>query len=149
MRPTILLVAALAAGACQSKEGPKQSLAASAAAAGGINVDTSAAARAKNPHVVLSPAAKAALDSGNHLFKAKKYEAALKQYRAAVELAPANAAPFYGIYMVADKLGNKPLADSAMKAFNARASDGAAMFNDSLMKKTHEGDQPPPKSPRT
>jgi tetratricopeptide (TPR) repeat protein len=145
MKSAILLAAALAAGACQSKEAPQHSL----GAAGTINVDTSAAARAVNPHKLLPPAAKAALDSGNTYFKAKKYDAALAQYRAAANLAPANAAPFYGIYMVADKLGNRALADSAMKAFNARASDGAALFNDSLMKKTHTNDQAPPANPRS
>jgi hypothetical protein len=142
-----VLAAVFIAAACSGKEAPKQPL--GTAAPGAINVDTSAGARANNPHVVLPPAAKAALDSGNARFKAKDYEGALAKYLAAANLAPANAAPFYGIYMAAEKLGRKSLADSAMKAFNARASDGAAMFNDSLMKKTHKVPPSAPANPKS
>jgi len=144
-----IILAALAAAACQSKEQPKHPLGeAGGAQSGQITVDTSAAARANNPHVMLPPKAKAALDSGNVLYKAGKYEAALAQYGLATELAPANAAPYYGVYMAADKLGKKKLADSAMAAFSARASNGQEVFNDSLMKKAHTA-PPAPKPPST
>ncbi len=141
-----LILATMTVAACQSKEMPKHPLGASAD--GQVNVDTSAAARANNPHVTLSPKAKAALDSGNALYKVGNYEAALAQYGLATELAPANAAPYYGVYMAADKLGRKRLADSAMAAFNARASNGQALFDDSLMKRAHTA-PPAPKPPST
>ena len=140
-----IIIAALTVAACQSKEPPKHPL---GAQAGQITVDTSAAARANNPHAMLPPKAKAALDSGNTLYRAGNYEAALAQYGLATELAPANAAPYYGVYMAADKLGKKRLADSAMAAFSARASNGQEVFNDSLMKKAHTA-PPAPKPPST
>jgi tetratricopeptide (TPR) repeat protein len=139
-----IILAALAAAACETKEAQKHPL---NDAGGQVTVDTSAAARANNPHVMLPPKAKAALDSGNVLYKAGKYDAALAQYGLATELAPANAAPYYGVYMAADKLGKKRLADSAMAAFNARASNGQEVFNDSLMKKAHTA--PPAAKPPT
>ncbi len=144
-----IILAALAAAACQSKEPPKHPLGdADGAQPGQITVDTSAAARMNNPHVLLSPNAKAALDSGNVLYKAGNYEGALAKYELAVKYAPANAAPYYGVYMAADKLGNKQLADSAMAAFSARASNGQEVFTDSLMKKAHTA-PPAPKPPST
>jgi tetratricopeptide (TPR) repeat protein len=146
-KSAILFVVALAAAACQGKEAPKHAFG-TAASPGGINVDTSPAARANNPHVMLPPNAKAALDSGNVLYKAGKYQAALAKYELAVKYAPANAAPYYGVYMAADKLGNKKLADSAMAAFSARASNGQDVFNDSMMKKAHTA-PPAPKPPST
>jgi hypothetical protein len=70
------------------------------------------------------------------------------QYRLAAKIAPANAAPYYGIFMAADKLGNKPLADSAMKAVAQRADNANPMFADTLMTKAHLADssKAPPKS---
>lgn len=143
-----IILAALAASACQSKEAPKHPLGDAGTQPGQITVDTSATARANNPHLMLPPKAKAALDSGNVLYKAGKYDAALAQYGLATELAPANAAPYYGVYMAADKLGKRRLADSAMAAFSARASNGQDVFNDSMMKKAHTA-PPAPKPPST
>lgn len=62
---------------------------------------------------VLGPEAKVKLDSGNVLFRAKKYDAALAQYRAAAALAPKHTAPLYGISMVGRAMNNQKLADSA------------------------------------
>ena len=86
---------------------------------------------------MLSPEARTALDNGNQLFRAKEYKLALSQYRLAATLAPAHAAPWYGVYMVAGALHDKALADTAMAAVNARSGNAGAMFNDSLMKKAH------------
>ena len=130
MNRLMVIAAAMVALACKGAEPPKQPL--GGGAARGPRHRTLA-----NPHNMLPPEAKTALDSGNQLYRAGKYKLALAQYRLAAKLAPANAAPYYGIYMAADKLGDKKLADSAMAAVNARADNATPMFNDSLMKKTH------------
>lgn len=70
---------------------------------------------------VLGIDAKAALDSGNVLFRAAKYPAALARYRAAAELAPRHPAPYFGIYMVARATGNAKLVDSALAGMRARS----------------------------
>lgn len=71
-------------------------------------------------HALLGPAAKAALDSGNVLFRKKAYDQALAQYRAAAELAPQHSAPLFGIYMVARATNNKAMADSALDGIRRR-----------------------------
>jgi hypothetical protein len=57
-------------------------------------------------------------------------------YRAAVKAAPDNAAPYFGIYMTAKKLGNSSLADSATAAIAAR-NGPSLMLSDSSMKALH------------
>jgi len=80
--------------------------------------------------------ARSALDSGNAEYRAGRYDAALAAYRTASKAAPDNAAPYFGIYMVAKKLGNVPLADSATAAIASR--NGAnLMLSDSAMKALH------------
>jgi uncharacterized protein HemY len=90
-----------------------------------------------NPHTTMSPAAKAALDSGNVAYRAGKYAEALKSYRSAADQAPLNAAPFFGIYMAADKLGNKTLADSAAAEIRKRSSSTTEMLSDSTLQNLH------------
>jgi hypothetical protein len=70
----------------------------------------------------LAPEAKVALDSGNALFRKKAYTAALAQYRLASMRSPRHAAPYFGIYMVAQATKNTKLADSALA--NIRANNG-------------------------
>ena len=135
-RPFAIALMAVAA-ACTSKEAPKTPL---GHRAGLPLVDTSPAAVANNPHAVLSPTAKAALDTGNALYRAHDYAGALAAYRHASSLAPAHGAPYYGIYMAASALGQKPLADSALKAFSARTLDAGQILTDSLMKRAHAED---------
>jgi hypothetical protein len=62
---------------------------------------------------MLPPKAQAALDAGNTEYRAARYDAALAQYTIASRESPTSAAPYYGILMAAQKLGNQPLADSA------------------------------------
>ena len=71
-------------------------------------------------HALLGPEAKAALDTGNTLYRKKDYANALTAYRHASDLAPQHTAPFFGIYMVAGATNNKLLADSALAAIRAR-----------------------------
>jgi hypothetical protein len=73
--------------------------------------------------------AKAALDSGNALFRARNHDGALAQYRTSARLAPTELAPLLGIVMVADATGNAALRDSTMqriRALDPEAADSAA-----------------------
>ena len=67
----------------------------------------------------LTAASKAALDSGNALFRKKAFADALAQYRKAAAGSPGHASPAYGIYMVARATNNVPLADSALADIRA------------------------------
>jgi hypothetical protein len=99
--------------ACDGREAPKTPLGASTSAASGITGD-----------------ARIALDSGNILFRAKNYDAALAQYERAAGLAPAEAAPLLGIMMVADVKKDQGLADETllrMKQLNPELADTAAV----------------------
>jgi hypothetical protein len=84
----------------------------------------------------LSTAARGALDLGNLEFRAGRFERALKAYRDAARAAPDNAAPYFGIYMAAEKLGNAKLSDSAVKAIAAR-SGATPMLSDSALRVLH------------
>ena len=67
----------------------------------------------------LTAAYKAALDSGNVLFRKKSFADALVQYRKAAAGSPGHASPAYGIYMVARATNNIALADSALADIRA------------------------------
>ena len=92
-----------------------------------------AAQPAKDP---LSADARAALDQANTEFRTAKYNDALTNYRKAAKLAPTEAAPYFGIFMAAQKLGNKALADSASKAIADRNGQ-AQMLTDASLKQLH------------
>ena len=92
----------------------------------------------------MSPETRAALDSGNAAYRAGQYEKALDSYRTAAKGAPDNAAPYFGIYMAAGKLGNKALADSAT-AFISAHSAGQPGLSDSAMQAMHQS-VPAPKT---
>jgi hypothetical protein len=70
----------------------------------------------ENASAMLVGDARAALDSGNRLYSAKAYAAALEQYRRAAALAPEHDAPLFGIVMVANATADSALADSAATA---------------------------------
>ena len=92
-------------------------------------------------HALLGPAAKAALDSGNVLFRKKNYQEALAQSRAASALAPQHAAPVFGIYMVARATHNKAMADSALaqnRLRNAPLPGAPHTFSDSALRRMHD-----------
>lgn len=75
----------------------------------------------------LAPAAKTALDAGNAAYRAKQYPEALAQYRAATVAAPGHAAPWFGLYMIANTLKDSALADSAMRHVKSLSADPAAL----------------------
>lgn len=128
------LATALVAAACSGRsETPKVALARVAA-------DSVRAVEAA--HGFLGPQAKAALDSGNALFKQRAYADALGQYRAAAALAPQHAAPLFGIYMVARATNNVPMADSALAGIRLRSGSMPVVphsFSDTALQRLHEG----------
>lgn len=133
-RRTLAIAAALAlvATACKKQAEPPKTP---------LGEMTSQQADTANPHTSLSPGARAALDSGNTLYRAGKYTEALKAYQSASAQSPLNAAPFFGIYMAAGKLGQKPLADSALAEYGKRSGTSPQMLNDSTLKSVHETDK--------
>lgn len=128
----LALAAAMIALGCTAKdEPPKVPL--------GHIADT---ARAREQaHALLGQAAKAALDSGNALFRRKAYAEALAQYRAAAELAPQHSAPLFGIYMVARATNNRAMADSALDGIRRRNGPmpaGPHALPDSALRRMHD-----------
>lgn len=79
----------------------------------------------------LSDSARAALDRGSDAFRGRDYQAALRLYRRAAELAPDAAAPWFGVYMAERALGNVAAADSALARARA-AAPGASLIGDSV-----------------
>lgn len=77
-----------------------------------------------NPAPALAANAQAAIDSGNALYTAKDYAAALVQYRRAAALAPGHEAPLFGILMVANATNDRTLADSAGSVMRTRQGGG-------------------------
>ena len=126
---TIVALPALLVAACSKQAEPaKQPLGQMMAPA----ADSQA-----NPHTTMSPEARAALDSGNAQYRAGKYADALTSYRQSANLAPLNAAPFFGIYMAAEKVGNKALADSASAEIKRRENNTTDMLTDSALQNLH------------
>lgn len=101
----------------------------------------SATTVAVGAHAIIGPRAKAALDTGNSLYRKKQYDAALTYYRAASALAPQHAAPFFGMYMVARATSNSVLADSALAAIRVRNGPlppAPGSLHDSVLGRMHE-----------
>ena len=99
----------------------------------------------------ISGEAKAALDSGNILFRAKAYDRALAQYRRSAQLAPTELAPLLGILMVTDVTRNAKLADSTlsrMRELSPAAADSSAAMTHTEILEAHSRARkaaPPPK----
>jgi len=111
--PRLALTAlALVAAACGGSSAPKVPLALAATDSNPKAIEAA--------HSLLGPEAKAALDSGNALYRRKAYPQALAEYRLSSDRAPQHSAPLFGIYMVARATNNDALADSAMAGIRAR-----------------------------
>jgi len=100
----------------------------------------------------ISGEAKAALDSGNILFRAKAFDRALAQYRRSSQLAPTELAPLLGILMVTDVTRNAKLADSTLSRIRelspAAADSSAAMTHAKILEahsRARKAAPPPPK----
>lgn len=63
----------------------------------------------------LPAALRTQLDSGNAAFHARKYDVALKHYRAAIAIKDDEPAPWFGVYMAQNAMGDTVAADSALK----------------------------------
>jgi hypothetical protein len=122
-------------------------LALAASACAKSDADTGAAASASAPAVpppgqgaapMIPEAVRIPLDRANGAFRAGRYDDALQGYREAAAAAPDEAAPWYGVYMVAQATKNAALADSAMAAVRARARD-ADLSGDTLLTRAHDG----------
>jgi hypothetical protein len=127
------LVAAAGSIACSRGDAPKIPL--------GLATSADSARAVAAAHAILGPAAKAALDSANVLYRRKSYADALVQYRAASALAPQHAAPFFGIYMVARATHNAAMADSALadiRLRNGPLPSPTHTLNDSVLGRMHE-----------
>jgi hypothetical protein len=131
-RPSrLILLAAIAAAGCTGHRDAQQVPPATAVVADSARAVAQA-------HGLIGPAARAALDRGNGLFRKKAYDAALAEYRAAAALAPQHAAPLYGIYMVARATNNSAMADSALSGIKDRNAVMAPhAFDDSTLKRVH------------
>jgi len=128
---TALLVALGGAGlACRAERDPRRTASAD-----------SVARAEQAAHALLGPAAKAALDSGNALFRKRDYAGALAQYRAASALAPQHAAPLFGIYMVARATNDAAMADSALAGIRLRSGplpSAPHSLSDSALRQLHD-----------
>ena len=115
-RHTFLVACTIAFAACAGgDEGSEVPL-----AQAGAQAASDSAAEVAAAHAMLGPEAQAAVDSGNALFRKQQYTPALAQYRIAAAAAPQNAAPLFGIYMVASAVSNASLADSALAEIRKR-----------------------------
>ncbi len=128
--PVVLAAVAGLLACSRSQNPPKQPLVATSASTGRSAVRDA-----------LPEAARNALDKGNAEFRTGAFESALKEYRTAAAAAPSDAAPYFGIYMVAQKLHNKALADSASKEIAGR-NGVTPMLSDSAMRALHNPDAP-------
>jgi hypothetical protein len=72
------------------------------------------------PLILISGPARAALDSANALYKAKRYSHALAAYRSAARMVPTEPAPLLGMLMTATMLEDERLADSIRTVIRAK-----------------------------
>lgn len=123
MNRICMVILCLAVAGCDNREAPKTPLGETAIAASGITGD-----------------ARLALDSGNRLFRAKLYDAALTQYERSARLVPVETAPLLGIMMVADVKKDQRLADATlarMKKLNPDLADPDAVSSHAKAMKQH------------
>lgn len=129
---TLLALITVGATACSSGDAGQQIPLAQA---------STATPSAQEAHALIGPEARAALDSGNVLFRSKSYTAALARYRDAADLAPQHAAPIFGMYMVAKAMNNTKLADSTLAEIRKRNGplpETQHEFSDSALKALHK-----------
>ena len=142
-RHALLLALAVTAGcaapADDAPRKPLQAFQAGATAAAEPQPAPPASASAPVPLQPLPLAAQNALDEGNAAFRAHDYERALAAYRLAATHAPDQAAPWFGVYLVAQQLNRPALADSALQAVRARSGDQLAGTD---VQRLHAGPEP-------
>jgi hypothetical protein len=137
------LAAAAIISGCGGSEAPKLPL-------GHPTSGVSSGRGAETPSRI-SGEAKAALDSGNLLFRAKAFDRALAQYRRSAQLAPTELAPLLGILMVTDVTRNARLADSTlsrMRELSPAAADSSAAMTHAEILEAHSRVRKPPPPPK-
>ena len=144
MRRTLgrIVLSVVMLAACSGKEAPKTPLGAAPSDGGSF---VPGATDQLPPGLNASAAAR--LDSGNIAFRLKQFDQAMKFYEAAAKDVPDHAAPWYGIYMVAQAMGNTALADSATRAV-ARRSGGGDLLDTGLVKAHGGAEKAPPPLPK-
>jgi Flp pilus assembly protein TadD len=95
----------------------------------------------------LPAAAQAALAAGNEAYRAGRFDDALTEYNKAVAAAPASAAPYYGVLMVAQKTGNPALADSASSMIRKLSGEEASVHSGAPAASPHPPSMPPKTTP--
>lgn len=108
---------------CGDRDAPKTPLGASGSAAPAITGE-----------------ARVALDSGNALFRAKSYDAALEQYERSAKIIPDQVAPLLGILMVADVKQDQALAKATLervRKLDPALADSSAVSSHSRILEKH------------
>jgi len=90
-----------------------------------VSAETAMQARDKLPAEVL-----AQLDSGSAAYKVDDHEGALAHYTRATELAPDEAAGWFGVYMAQHALGDHDASQAALKRARS-ANPGATLISPS------------------
>jgi hypothetical protein len=111
-----------------------------------------ASAAASSGGEVLPASAQAALSAGNDAYRAGRFDDALAEYNKAAVAAPTSAAPYYGVLMAAQKVGNKPLADSASAMIKKLSGEDASIhMGGTAPANPHPARPvpPPPPAPKT
>lgn len=135
------LAALFLLGACSGKK-PEATPPAAAAAAAAATAPTQVPGAAGV--AMISDAERMVLDSANNKFRAKDYQGALAGYRRAAAIAPADVAPWFGVYMVGAVTKDKALGEEAVAEMRARG--GAPGESDSAAIKAHQVQKPKPTS---
>lgn len=89
--------------------------------------DSVTAEKAMQARAALPAEVVAQLDSGNAAFRVKDHKGALAHYTRATELAPDEAAGWYGVYMAQLALGNEEAAQAALAKAQS-ANPGATLL---------------------
>jgi hypothetical protein len=119
----------------------KVPLSASSSPAGERGATAPGTAATGKPQPPMSAQAQSALETGNAAFRAKDYAAALVAFEKARALAPEHAAPWFGIYMVAQARKDNRAADAALKEIQLRSEvmpNGPAVLDSAAMRRAHE-----------
>lgn len=111
----LVFVATAVMGCGEKKEAGEALQSGSAAAMAGGMAGANAA-----PAPELTPETQHAIDAGNAAFRAKDYALALTEFEKAAVLSPQLAAPWFGIYMVAQVRKDTKAADAALAEIRKR-----------------------------
>lgn len=125
-----LVIVATGVMACGAKQDADDGLLADSGsatvggAAGGMAGGMAGANVAPAPS--LTPETQKAIDAGNASYRAKDYALALTEFEKAAALSPQLAAPWFGIYMVAQVRKDSEAADAALAEIRKRGEAPAA-----------------------